>query len=93
MKKIPNRKSQGPDGVQGYWLKKLITLNERTAKQMDVICNREDIPKWMTLGITVLCQKDPGKGNAAGNYRPISSLPLLWKLMTGTIAESIYNFF
>ena len=36
--------------------------------------------------------KDPSKGNAVDNYRPISCLPLMWKLMTGTIAESIYNF-
>ena len=46
----------------------------------------------MTFGKTVLCQKDPSKGNAVDNYRPISCLPLMWKLMTGTIAESIYNF-
>ena len=57
-----------------------------------MISKREDIPKWMTLGKTVLCQKDPSKGNAVDNYRPMLSLPLTWKLMTGTIAESIYNF-
>ena len=45
VKKIPNCKSAGPDGVQGYWLKKLTALNERIAKQMDIISNREDIPK------------------------------------------------
>ena len=45
------------------------------------------------LGKTVLCQKDPSKENAVDDYRPISSLPLMWKLMTGTITESIYNFF
>ena len=93
VKKMPNWKSPGPDGVQGYWLKKLTTLNERIVKQMDnIISNKEDIPKWMTLGKTVLCQKDPSKGNAVDNYRPISCLPLIWKLMTGTIGESIYNF-
>ena len=58
----------------------------------NIISNAEDIPKWMTLGKTVLCQKDPGKGNAVDNYRPISCLPLMWKLMTGTIVESISNF-
>ena len=58
----------------------------------NIISNKEDIPKWMTLGKTVFCQKDPTKGNAVDNYRPISCLPLTWKLMTGTIVESIYNF-
>ena len=46
----------------------------------------------MVLGKTVLCQKDPSKGNAVDNHRSILCLPLMWKLMTRTIAESIYNF-
>ena len=48
-----------------------------------MISNWMDIPKWMTTGKTILCQKDPDKGNAVDNYRPISCLPLMWKLMTG----------
>ena len=30
-------------------------------------------------------------GNAAENYRPITCLPLMWKLLTGMIAEEMYN--
>ena len=94
IKKILNRKSPGPDGVHCYWLKKLTALHERIAKQMDnIVSTREDIPKWMTLGKTVLCQKDPNKGNAVDNYRPVLCLSFMWKLMTGSIAESIYNIF
>ena len=48
-----------------------------------MISNWMDIPKWMTTGKTILCQKDPDKGNAVDNYRSISCLPLMWKLMTG----------
>ena len=58
-----------------------------------IISIREDIPIWITLSKTVLCPKDPSKRNAVDNYRSISCLPLMQKLMTGTIAESIYNFF
>ena len=46
----------------------------------------------MTFGRTVLCLKDPTKGNVVDNYRPISCLPLMWKLLTGIIAENTYNF-
>ena len=46
----------------------------------------------MTLGKMVLCQKEPSKGNDDDNYRPISCLPLMWKLMTRTTFESNYNF-
>ena len=52
----------------------------------------DDLPEWMTHGRTVLCQKDPQKGNTADNYRPITCLPLMWKLLTGVIAEEMYNY-
>ena len=52
----------------------------------------DDLPEWMTHGRTVLCQKDPQKGNTADNYRPITCLPLMWKLLTGVIAEKMYNY-
>ena len=91
-KKIPNWKAPGPDGVQGYWIKKLTSLHDRIAEQMnEMINNRVPIPVWMTTGRTVLCQKDPQKGNVVDNYRPISCLPLMWKLMTGVIADSVYK--
>ena len=52
----------------------------------------DDLLEWMTYGCTVLCQKDPQKGNAADNYRSITCLPLMWKLLTGVIAEEMYNY-
>ena len=68
-------------------------MHGRIAKQMDrIISNNEGIPKRMVLGKTVLCQKDPSKGNVADNHISILCLPLMWKLMTRAIAESIYNF-
>ena len=93
IKKIPNWRAPGPDGVQGFWLKKLTSLDERIASQLnDLLHNQTEIPAWMTTGKTVLCQKDPRKGNAVDNYRPISCLPMMWKLMTGIISDSIYKF-
>ena len=83
VKKIQHWKIPGPDGVQGYWLKILTALHECIAKQMDdIISNRENIPEWMALGKTVLYQKYSSKENAVDNYRLISCLPLMWKLMT-----------
>ena len=57
-KKLPNWKAPGPDGVQGYWIKKLTSLHDKIASQMDdMINNRIPVPSWMTRGRTVLCQK------------------------------------
>ena len=38
-----------------------------------------------------MSQKDKSKGNVASNYRPITYLPLMWKLLTGVIADQIYT--
>ena len=45
----------------------------------------------VTRGRTVLIQKDVTKGNIASNYRPITCLPLMWKILTGIITEKVYN--
>ena len=92
-RKIPNWKAPGKDGVQGYWIKNLNNLHMRIACQLNKILEGEDnLPTWMTYGRTVLCQKDPAKGNAVENYRPITCLPLMWKLLTGMIAEEMYTY-
>ena len=44
----------------------------------------------MTFGKSVMCQKDTGKGSAVHNYRPISCLSLMCKIMAGMLAEKIY---
>ena len=45
----------------------------------------------MTMGRTVLVVKDSTKGKVPSNYRPITCLPVMWKLLTGVIAEAIYQ--
>ena len=68
-------------------------MHSRIAEELNKILIGEDgIPEWMTYGHTVLCQKDTAKGNAVDNYRPITCLPLMWKLMTGVISEKMYNY-
>ena len=92
-RKIPNWKAPGKDGIQGYWIKNLSNLHERIAIQMNKILMGEDSPPaWMAHGRTVLCQKDPRRGNVAENYRPITCLPLMWKRLTGMIAEGPCNY-
>ena len=46
----------------------------------------------MTYRRVVLCQKEPSMCRAVDNYRPISCLLIMSKLLTGMIAEEMYNF-
>ena len=45
----------------------------------------------MTKGKTTLIQKDPSKGTAPNNYRPITCLQMMWKILTAQIREKIYH--
>ena len=88
---MPNWKSPGPDGVPGYWIKNLTNAHEMIAHQLDKCLQKNDIPVWMVTGKTLLCVKEVDKGNVVTNFRPITCLPLIWKLLTGIIAEELYN--
>ena len=48
------------------------------------------MPSWFNRRKTSLSQKDKSKGNVASNYRPITFLPLMWKLLTSVIPDQIY---
>ena len=92
LKKVPNWKAPGPDEVHGFWIKNFKSLHQRTVGQLQICIQNEQAPNWMTTGRTTLTQKDKAKGAAVTNYRPITCLPLMWKLLTGIISEDLYNF-
>ena len=87
---IPNWKSPDPDLVQRFWLKSFSSLHERVRLQPKECLDSGFVPSWLTRGRTSLLQKDKSKGNVASNNRPMTCLPLMWKLLTGVIADQIY---
>ena len=88
--RIPNWKSPGPDLVRGLWLNNFSSLHERLRLQLKECLDSGLMPSWLTRGRTSLLQKDKSKSNVASNYRPITCLPLMSKLLTGVIADQIY---
>ena len=91
LKKILGRKSPGPDLVQGFWLKNFRSLHERVRLELKECLDSGVVPSWLARARTSLLQKDKSKGNVASNYRPINCLPLMMKLLTGIIADQIYE--
>ena len=91
LKKMKNWRAAGADGVQGFWLKNLTSLHEKLAEQLQIVLNG-DIPNWMTTGRTSLILKNPKHPEKESNYRPITCLPTIWKLLTSVISDQIYNF-
>ena len=91
VRRMTNWRAPGPDGIQGFWFKKFSSLHSRIADGLQECLTQGWVPKWMTLGRTSLFMKDPAKGTAADNYRPIACLPLMWKLLTGIFSEKMYQ--
>ena len=90
-KKMKNWRAAGPDGIQGFWIKNLTSLHERLANQLQCMMDGS-IPVWMTTGKTTLILKDPSQPTKESNYRPITCLPTIWKLLTSIISDEIYTF-
>ena len=57
IRKIPNCKSLGSDGVQRYWIKSLSNLHNNIALQLRRLLQENNFPKWMVTGKTLLCIK------------------------------------
>ena len=70
--------------------KKFTSIYDRLALEMNRCLQGAQVPDQMTKGKTTLIQKDPSKGIAPNNYRPITCLPMMWKILTAQIREEIY---
>ena len=90
LKKVSNWKTPGHDGIHGLWFKKFTSIHDRLALEMNKYLRTAPISEWMTKGRTILIQKDPNNGTAPNNYRPITCLPRMWKILTAQIREEIY---
>jgi len=91
LRKLANWKAPGPDGVHGFWFKRFSSLHAQLAIKLNECLAASDVPDGMTKGRTFLIKKDVTIGNIASNYRPITCLPLMWKILTGVIAEEVYK--
>ncbi|XP_066953347.1 uncharacterized protein [Macrobrachium rosenbergii] len=87
-KKMPNWKAPGLDEDHGYWLKNFKALHPRIVEQLQHCITNHHA---QITGRTPLEQKDKNKGNTTSNYRPITCLPIMWKLLTGITSERLYN--
>ena len=48
------------------------------------------VPEWMNKGKTTFIQKHLNKWNVSKNYRPITCLQSMWKILTAQIRKKIY---
>ena len=91
LKKLSNWKTPGHDCIHDFWFKKFTSVHDRLVLEMNKCLHTAHVPEWVTKGRTTLIQKDPNKGTAPNNYRPITCLPMMWKILTAQMREEIYH--
>ena len=90
LKKISNWKMPGHDGIPDFWFKKFTSIHDRLLQEMNRCLQDAQLPDWMTKGKTTLIKNDPSKRTAPNNFRPLTCLPVMWKILTAQIREVIY---
>ena len=92
LKHITNGKTPGLGGIQRKnWFKEFTSIYERLTIEMNECIQKTKIPEWMTKGKTIQILNDSFKGTTPTNYRPITSLLIMRKILTAQIKEQIYN--
>ena len=89
--RMPNWEFPGPDSLQGFRLENLGSAHGRVRSQFKEFLEGGFVPTLLTKGRNTLLQKNKSKGYIASNYRPITCLPLIWKLLMGVIASQNYG--
>ncbi|XP_063377562.1 uncharacterized protein LOC134664747 [Cydia fagiglandana] len=83
-----NWKSPGPDGLHNFWLKWFRCSHSCLAAQFQQALELGSLPPSLTTGVTFLLYKS-GSTTEAKNYRPITCLPTLYKLLTSILRAKI----
>ena len=93
VKKVRNWKSPGLDCVQGFWLKHFTSLHSVLRSFFNDLLSSggATLDPSLVKGRTVLLLKNPSKGNTPDNYRPITCLSVVWKLMTIIIYQIYFH--
>ncbi|CAG4940683.1 unnamed protein product [Parnassius apollo] len=72
VRRAPNWKSPGLDGLHHYWLKGFMVCHAVLARQFQEALNQKSLPSLFTTGITHLVPKDQGATDPS-KYRPITN--------------------
>lgn len=86
------RESRRTCSVQRFWINTFTSCHKLIAEQYTALINREEkMPRWLIKLQMMLLLENASNGNSADNYRQISYLSLIWKLLSGGNSD-LYKF-
>ncbi|CAH2084520.1 unnamed protein product [Euphydryas editha] len=88
VRRAPNWKSPGADGLHHYWLKGFSVCHATLARQYQEAIERKTLPNLFTTGITHLAPKSTNTADPT-NYRPITCLTSIYKTLTSVLSCKI----
>lgn len=89
IQKTHNWKAPGIDHIHNFWYKKFTSLHKQLTEQINKIIQEPNkMPQFLTQGKTYIKPKNQETRNPA-NYRPITCLPTLYKIITAIITQKI----
>ncbi|CAK1586333.1 unnamed protein product [Parnassius mnemosyne] len=88
VRRAPNWKSPGLDGLHHYWLKGFVVCHAVLARQFQEALDQKSLPSLFTTGITHLVPKDRDSTDPS-KYRPITCLPTIYKTLTSILSARI----
>ena len=87
IRKLRNWAAPGPDGVQGFWIKRISALHGHLFEHFrTMLSNGACVPDWLPCGRTSLIPKSLDS-TTPKNYRPITCLNVLYKLWSSCLTH------
>ena len=86
-----NWKAPGRDQIRNFWLKQLTTTHRHIAAIFNKLIEEDKIPEWLTTGVTFFIPKNENTENPK-NYRPVTCLPTMYKLITSVISRRMQKY-
>ena len=91
--KFSNRKAPGNDGIANFRIKNLTSLHDDLITAYnDILKHPEKAPDWLTDGLTYYLLPKTEETKNPMNYRPITCLPTLYKILTSILTERTCTF-
>ncbi|CAG4969936.1 unnamed protein product [Parnassius apollo] len=90
VRRAPNWKSPGLDGLHHYWLKGFVVCHAVLARQFQEALDQKSLPSLFTTGITHLVPKDQDTTDPS-KYRPITCLPTIFYNVNSRLLDLVLS--